>query len=67
MDSQESIRNYPSSCWLLFQSKARAPIIPGGTKKIIFTLLSGNILKSNFHCGTKTTIIGLARKAPGVI
>ena len=66
MDYQYSIHKYPSSCWLLFQSKPRSPIIHGGTKTIIFTLLSGNILITNYHHSLKTTIIGLDRNAPGI-
>ena len=58
-----SICNYPGARWLLLQSKSRASITPSNTKKIIFTLLSGNILKINYRFGLKTTIFGLARKA----
>ena len=58
----KSIRNYPSARSLLLQSKSRAPIASSKIKKIISTLLSGDILKMDHHRGLKTTIFGLARK-----
>ena len=62
----KSVYNYPGARWLLLQSKSISSIAPGDITKIIFPLLSFNILTINYHCGLKTTIFGLARKAPGV-
>ena len=62
----KSIRNYPDVRSLLFQSTARAPVNPINIKNIISTVLSGNILKIDYHCCLKTMIFGLAWKAPVV-